>query len=444
MSQIGFWVVKCREKLAYGGKGWHWRKYLGDSKAGAGRDFAFGGSRWIRSPASLKHIAEDVREGDIALCYQTDEKAILGITRMASDGEAEEEGSGTFNVFNLIPARKAVRLDPPILISELRAGGCDPGCFGPGTQGTIFPLTRDEWTDFLKVLLRLRPGLAWPTWMQPEEQPPAFMLNSNEKYRPHGTWREMLTKGVACTSGSIECGRYLLKLRRGSRLFLYVNKIGVVAEGLVESEWSGRANRPPIVWKLGPEYHEYSVAVRWIRQVSEREAVTVAELKSIGVTHFRKTLSGLSPSMADEISARLPNGASRELPPQPPLEPGGGFGSSEQNRKVELAAMKVARKTFEGRGWKVKSVEPERCGYDLLCTCGRKTLHVEVKGTSGDSASFVITANEVQTAKQDELSRVFVVLKALSAKKSSLELTGKEFLRQYQLSPIQYKATPKR
>lgn len=144
---------------------------------------------------------------------------------------------------------------------------------------------------------------------QPEEQRPAFMINSNERYGSGGSWREMLTEGIVCTSGDIKYGSYLRRLKRGSRLFLYVNQVGVVAEGIVESEWSGRPNKPSVVWKGRTEY---SVGVTWIKQATERQAVPLAELKRMGVTQYHITLSSLSLGVADEISAQLPGGASQE------------------------------------------------------------------------------------------------------------------------------------
>jgi hypothetical protein len=247
----------------------------------------------------------------------------------------------------------------------------------------------------------------------------------------------MLTMGVACTGGDIKYGQFLRRLKRGSRVFLYVNQVGVVAEGIVESEWKGRANSRHLVWMEG---REYTVGVRWIKRASEHEAVALAVLKSIGVSQYHITVSSISPSSADEISARLPGGISNEPPLQPRPRLGGGFGNNDQNREVESAAIEFVRNAFAEQGWDVTSVEVEKCGYDLRCTAGRSELHVEVKGSSGDGASFIITANEVRTAELDELFRLCVVRNALSEHPSILELTGKEFLGQYQLCPSQYYA----
>ena len=132
----------------------------------------------------------------------------------------------------------------------------------------------------------------------------AFVINSNDTYRP-GYWREMLNKRVACTGGNIKFGNLLKKLVRGSRLFLYVNKVGVVAEGIVTSEWNGRSNEPPLVWnkKEWKGWAEYTVGVEW--RTKGTQAVSAKELNRIGHRQVRLTLVRVAPAVADEISARL-------------------------------------------------------------------------------------------------------------------------------------------
>lgn len=122
---------------------------------------------------------------------------------------------------------------------------------------------------------------------------------------------------------------------------------------------------------------------------------------------------------------------------------GGGFGTPEENKKVERKAIAFVTKRFRAEGWKVESRERNYCGYDLHCTRTTNELHVEVKGTKGGEPKFIITQNELTTAKTDSHFRLWVVLNALSAKRSCRQLTGKQLLAQYRFSPIQYMATSK-
>jgi hypothetical protein len=45
-----------------------------------------------------------------------------------------------------------------------------------------------------------------------------------------------------------------------------------------------------------------------------------------------------------------------------------GFGDSEQNKRVERAAVDAVTEYYRARGWTVQSMEKENPGYDLLCT----------------------------------------------------------------------------
>ena len=79
---------------------------------------------------------------------------------------------------------------------------------------------------------------------------------------------------------------------------------------------------------------------------------------------------------------------------------GQGFSSSSTKRKAtELAAMNHAKRHYENQGWYVDDVSANR-PYDLSCTNSTGTeLHVEVKGTTGDGSSVLLTHGEVRHAK---------------------------------------------
>ena len=68
-----------------------------------------------------------------------------------------------------------------------------------------------------------------------------FWLNSDEKNVP-GSYEYMLKHGLACTFGPIEYGQKLQPFEKGSRVFLYCSKVGIIAEGIVTEPWSGEAN----------------------------------------------------------------------------------------------------------------------------------------------------------------------------------------------------------
>jgi hypothetical protein len=120
---------------------------------------------------------------------------------------------------------------------------------------------------------------------------------------------------------------------------------------------------------------------------------------------------------------------------------GGGFGTVEENRKVEAAAIKHVREYFRAHGCAVHDVSAEKCGYDLECRRGRVTLHVEVKGTRGPEQKFILTRNEERTWKSDRHYRLALVTNALSSP-TLFQFRGPRALARIYLEPIAYVCAP--
>ena len=114
------------------------------------------------------------------------------------------------------------------------------------------------------------------------------------------------------------------------------------------------------------------------------------------------------------------------------------FGSAEQNAEVEQAAVQIVTARLQADGWVVRSVELERCGYDLHCQRGRTELHVEVKGTRGAATHFVMTAGEVRQADTDPNFTLMLVSDVLGATPKVEEWPGRSFESTFQLEPLQY------
>jgi hypothetical protein len=114
------------------------------------------------------------------------------------------------------------------------------------------------------------------------------------------------------------------------------------------------------------------------------------------------------------------------------------FGSPASRREVEQAAVGIVTAHLTAKGWKVQSVERDRCGYDLHCSRRNKELHVEVKGTSGPPDKFIITSGEVRRAENDKEFVLVLVGQALQADPTLERWTGTDLLRSFELEPIQY------
>ncbi len=122
---------------------------------------------------------------------------------------------------------------------------------------------------------------------------------------------------------------------------------------------------------------------------------------------------------------------------------GGGFGNAEKNAEVEKVAIAIVKQKYKNDGWKIQSVEQQKQGFDLLCRKGNKEEHVEVKGISGSICSFIVTANEVKQAERDSKFVLWAVTNVLSKTPATHRYTAQEFLNQFALEPLQYKASLK-
>lgn len=119
-----------------------------------------------------------------------------------------------------------------------------------------------------------------------------------------------------------------------------------------------------------------------------------------------------------------------------------GFASQEHRRKVEKRAVNLVREHLIGKGWDVKSVEAERCGYDLHCTRAKESLLVEVKGTAGVECRFFLTAGELNAAQAHENYRLYHVSNVLTQPRMR-SIVGKRIVETFDLTPIAFVVNPK-
>jgi hypothetical protein len=155
---VKIWVVKARQRLKDGSRGWHWRDYLESDDPAQAMDW--GGRNWIRSPESKLYIRTQLQPHDLVVCYQVDHRAILGLTRTASAGSDDPRGSGDYNRFDLVPSEDALVIAPPLPIRVLRGSGVDPGAFGAGRQGTVFPMNDTEFAGVVRAIRDHAPALS--------------------------------------------------------------------------------------------------------------------------------------------------------------------------------------------------------------------------------------------------------------------------------------------
>ncbi|MGD0695157.1 MAG: hypothetical protein ABSB82_09915 [Terriglobia bacterium] len=143
---MNVWVFKINTK-----RGWEFDCYFRSRARGA---YEMGDEGWIRSASSLRYLREEVKKGDLFLCYETDRKRVVGVARAASDGRDVGMGS----LVDFCPPREAVRFDNPLTrnpdLEHILAFTPHRG------RGTVQKIDRDEFARLRRLMLRKNPRQA--------------------------------------------------------------------------------------------------------------------------------------------------------------------------------------------------------------------------------------------------------------------------------------------
>lgn len=135
-----FWVFKINTK-----RGWEFDEYFRSRTRGV---YPLGDEGWIKSASSLRYLREEVKRGDIFLCYEVDRKQVVGLARAASDGRDVGLGS----LVDFCPPREAVRLKQPLTrkpdLDHILAFSPHRG------RGTVQKIDPDEFARLKRIILR--------------------------------------------------------------------------------------------------------------------------------------------------------------------------------------------------------------------------------------------------------------------------------------------------
>ncbi len=140
------WVFKINTR-----RGWEFAQYFRSRARGP---YPLGDEGWIRSALSLRYLRQEVKRGDLFLCYETDRKQLVGVARAASDGR----DTGLGSLLDFCPPREAVYLQSPLArhpdLNHILA-------FTPSRgRGTIQPIDVDEFARLRRILIAKNPGQA--------------------------------------------------------------------------------------------------------------------------------------------------------------------------------------------------------------------------------------------------------------------------------------------
>ena len=140
------WVFKINTK-----RGWEFDQYFRSRARGP---YPMGDEGWIRSASSLRYLREEVKRGDVFLCYETDRKQVVGLASAAADGRDAGMGS----LIDFCSPLDAVRLENPLLrhpdLDHVLAYSPQRG------RGTVQKIERDEFSRLRRVIVRKNPSQA--------------------------------------------------------------------------------------------------------------------------------------------------------------------------------------------------------------------------------------------------------------------------------------------
>lgn|SRR5512146_2170466 len=140
------WVFKINTR-----RGWKFDQYFRSRARGI---VEMGDEGWIKSARSLRYLREEVRRGDLFLCYEVDHKEMVGVARAASHGRDVGLGS----LVDFCPTREAVRFQNPLTrkpdLDHILAFTPQRG------RGTVQKIDRDEFARLKRIMLRKNPAQA--------------------------------------------------------------------------------------------------------------------------------------------------------------------------------------------------------------------------------------------------------------------------------------------
>jgi hypothetical protein len=138
------WVFKVNTR-----RGWEFDEYFRSRRLGS---YPMGDEGWIRSASSLRYLREEVKRGDLFLCYETNRKRLVGVARAASDGRDRGMGS----LVDWCAPQRAVRLKHPL---ERRPDLDHILAFTPHRgRGTVQKIDPDEFRWLLRRILSKNPS----------------------------------------------------------------------------------------------------------------------------------------------------------------------------------------------------------------------------------------------------------------------------------------------
>lgn len=268
-----------------------------------------------------------------------------------------------------------------------------------------------------------------------------WVYKCNSLNRPHqpayGDWNELFSSSKPIDWGTIEWIPALENLHQNDMIIAYQTDrnefVGIAEVVRFKRKDSYRQLILKPLERIGVKIRPLKQKDPKIEQIKAFQPGPVQTLYEISVADARYLIKEAKKQLRpDEGLAIIQAEVSQK---------GIGFGTPEQNRKVEEASMGFVSNHFKKQGWRVIDVSSQNLGYDLRCIRGKKHLHVEVKGTKGTNFRFIITSNEKRIWNKDQHYVLALVIKALSESRTLFLYEGPKALKRFSFRPVSYVAT---
>jgi len=270
---------------------------------------------------------------------------------------------------------------------------------------------------------------------------PAFWIykcnaKNREYQRVWGDWAKVFQTAKVHPWGTTMIVRELAQAKVGDTVIAYQtdrNELVGVARVVA---WKPQGKHKTLILKpvqrLGVRVRPLKKANAKVAQIPALQPGPVRTLYPISQTDARTLLRAAGLRLAEVANEPEDNVAHTVQ--------GAGFGTPEQNRRVERAALRHVTQYFRDQGWSVEDVSSENRGYDLLCKRSSAQSHVEVKGARGEGQQFIVTARELETWANDKRFLLAFVGNALSAKPSLSFFPRAATKGEFEFRPLSYVA----
>ncbi len=211
----------------------------------------------------------------------------------------------------------------------------------------------------------------------------------------YGDWNEFFSAGKADEWGSTEWVPDLTRLKVGDSILAYQTDRNELVGLAIVRGWRTRKSFLDLILQpkecIGAKVRPLKQADGRIAKIPALQPGPIQTIYEITFGDARRLVAaaGGKASSLDGTTSKVPTKGG-----------GAGFGTPEQNKRVEEAAIRAAVDRLRAEGWTVKNVCTENRGYDLACSKRARVRHVEVKGAQGTGSQFIITANEVRAWKK--------------------------------------------